>query len=333
MRISRRGVLVLLVVAMLWGGAIAFERLADAPGEPEEAAPQPIPEAAYATEAYRAQISDYKAALELASRTLRAAPNKRVALRRGTGYRAAPGKLAAWRNQGETRCLDRIAIPCDHVQAPPGCRPGATCRARINELAPLTDVYPAAAKGEEAFARFTPFPYRNGAQGIGFQGELFHFNETCLVALCIRGEFGAGWDCRPTSEEVETLALMEPAGGAFYQNCLPRPADSDGDGVPDGIDICPAVPGQPPTGCPAAPAPRCGDGTCNGTETCSTCSRDCGECKPPPPPAGDLRTAIERTQELLTEAAAELDAILESDFDAGPNSTGKLENRLVSPLH
>jgi len=25
-------------------------------------------------------------------------------------------------------------------------------------------------------------------------------------------------------------------------------------------------------------APRCGDGTCNGTETCSTCAEDCGPC-------------------------------------------------------
>lgn len=28
-------------------------------------------------------------------------------------------------------------------------------------------------------------------------------------------------------------------------------------------------------------APFCGDGACNGTETCSTCSADCGACSPP----------------------------------------------------
>lgn len=26
--------------------------------------------------------------------------------------------------------------------------------------------------------------------------------------------------------------------------------------------------------------PICGDGSCNGTETCSTCAKDCGVCKP-----------------------------------------------------
>ena len=29
---------------------------------------------------------------------------------------------------------------------------------------------------------------------------------------------------------------------------------------------------------PVAPTPSCGDGTCNGSETCSTCAADCGQC-------------------------------------------------------
>ena len=45
--------------------------------------------------------------------------------------------------------------------------------------------------------------------------------------------------------------------------------------------------GQPPVdedaGPPPPPLPSCGDGTCNGNETCSTCSADCGQCPPPPP--------------------------------------------------
>ena len=32
------------------------------------------------------------------------------------------------------------------------------------------------------------------------------------------------------------------------------------------------------------PEPFCGDGACNGNETCSTCSQDCGECPPKPVP-------------------------------------------------
>lgn len=33
--------------------------------------------------------------------------------------------------------------------------------------------------------------------------------------------------------------------------------------------------------------PRCGDKICNGDETCSTCSQDCGECEEPEPYCGD----------------------------------------------
>jgi hypothetical protein len=36
----------------------------------------------------------------------------------------------------------------------------------------------------------------------------------------------------------------------------------------------------------APPPPVCGDGQCNGGETCSTCATDCGAC-PPPPVCGD----------------------------------------------
>lgn len=39
---------------------------------------------------------------------------------------------------------------------------------------------------------------------------------------------------------------------------------------------------------PPPPEPFCGDGTCDGDETCDTCLADCGECPDPPPPAGDL---------------------------------------------
>ena len=35
------------------------------------------------------------------------------------------------------------------------------------------------------------------------------------------------------------------------------------------------------------PQPVCGDGTCNGAETCLTCSCDCGTCQPPQPRCGD----------------------------------------------
>ena len=46
---------------------------------------------------------------------------------------------------------------------------------------------------------------------------------------------------------------------------------------------CPA-PASGPLGCCYTPATYCGDNICNGGETCSTCSQDCGVCGGPTPP-------------------------------------------------
>lgn len=49
----------------------------------------------------------------------------------------------------------------------------------------------------------------------------------------------------------------------------------------------------PPPPPPPPPAPFCGDLSCNGTETCSTCAGDCGACPivtPPPPSTGTCTT-------------------------------------------
>ncbi|HJZ85215.1 MAG TPA: hypothetical protein VKN99_08610 [Polyangia bacterium] len=51
-----------------------------------------------------------------------------------------------------------------------------------------------------------------------------------------------------------------------------------GDGLCNGSETCSTC----PTDCRDCP-PFCGDGLCNGTETCATCSTDCGRC---PPDAG-----------------------------------------------
>jgi hypothetical protein len=52
-----------------------------------------------------------------------------------------------------------------------------------------------------------------------------------------------------------------------------------GDGTCNGTETCSSCPQD----CGACP-PSCGDGTCNGTETCSNCPQDCGAC---PPSCGD----------------------------------------------
>ncbi len=63
-------------------------------------------------------------------------------------------------------------------------------------------------------------------------------------------------ECQPTTE-----------------NCSDQ-VDNDCDGLTDCADTTDC---SQATNC-LPPAPVCGDGTCNGEETCSTCSQDCGTC-------------------------------------------------------
>jgi hypothetical protein len=51
------------------------------------------------------------------------------------------------------------------------------------------------------------------------------------------------------------------------------------------FDLCSVCPGECSVSngslsCDSAQQPSCGDGSCNGTESCSTCSQDCGTCAP-----------------------------------------------------
>jgi hypothetical protein len=64
------------------------------------------------------------------------------------------------------------------------------------------------------------------------------------------------------------------------QFTLPPPPPSCGDGLCNGTDTCSNCP-QDCGVCPPPP-PSCGDGQCNGSETCSSCPQDCGVCPPPP---------------------------------------------------
>jgi hypothetical protein len=66
--------------------------------------------------------------------------------------------------------------------------------------------------------------------------------------------------------------------GAAYGACGPCTAVARcGDGVCNGTETCSTC----PTDCMPC-AMRCGDGVCNGTETCSSCSGDCGACMTTP---------------------------------------------------
>jgi hypothetical protein len=66
--------------------------------------------------------------------------------------------------------------------------------------------------------------------------------------------------------------------GALY--CLPCEGDGYcGDGVCNGAESCSSC-SYDCGSCPP-PAAYCGDGVCNGSESCSSCAGDCGACPPP----------------------------------------------------
>jgi PKD repeat protein len=56
-----------------------------------------------------------------------------------------------------------------------------------------------------------------------------------------------------------------------------------GDGACNGADTCSNCPAD--CGVCPPPPPVCGDGACNGADTCSNCPADCGVCPPLPPPS------------------------------------------------
>jgi len=86
-------------------------------------------------------------------------------------------------------------------------------------------------------------------------------------------------DKRVKYVEVDVKAFAFARGGRKPK----PPAAVCGDGSCNGTETCSSCPGDCGACPPPPPAPVCGDGVCNGTETCSTCAGDCGACPPPPP--------------------------------------------------
>lgn len=70
--------------------------------------------------------------------------------------------------------------------------------------------------------------------------------------------------------------------------------------------------GTGPAQSPRGSAPACGDGTCNGTETCTSCVADCGAC---PPVCGDGTC---NGSETCTSCAADCGACPGSGLDSRP---------------
>ncbi|MCK4905693.1 S8 family serine peptidase [bacterium] len=86
---------------------------------------------------------------------------------------------------------------------------------------------------------------------------------------------GGWWDytdriVRGKGTNIVTLEFED--GDSSYGDC---------DGIANGIIVDPSGPAKLDG---SSPGPNCGDGICNGTETCSSCPGDCGTC--PTPPSG-----------------------------------------------
>lgn len=283
----RRGCMLQPVAAVLLAATFGLAAGESAPSVAAKEEPRPIPVEVLDSESYRQQLEALEADADKAIAARRMLmPRSRQQLKPGAGNDLPPGSLIRWRNQGSTSCAPGVAIDCADPRAPRRCTPGATCSAVINGAAQITNVHPAAARFAEVEARYGPWPFQNGAQEIGACCERAYQTELCLKIKCLRGDYGPGWSCEVTSQNVLDFSLTNRDGNDGYLTCLPEPIDSDGDGFPDGSDDCPSVPGVAPRGCPAPPPPPkpvCGDRACNGIETCASCPVDCGECLPPKP--------------------------------------------------
>ena len=64
---------------------------------------------------------------------------------------------------------------------------------------------------------------------------------------------------------------------------VPPPAPVCGDGTCNGSEDCSSCDIDCGLCPPPPPDPVCGDNSCNGSEDCSSCAADCGVCPPPPP--------------------------------------------------
>ncbi len=99
-------------------------------------------------------------------------------------------------------------------------------------------------------------------------------NDTSPRAGCTPGAVSA-CACPGGGSGAQTCAT-----GGFFGPCLGCPSTDGGlptlcgDGTCNGAETCTSCPSD----CGACVVPFCGDGTCGASETCSSCASDCGTC-------------------------------------------------------
>lgn len=87
------------------------------------------------------------------------------------------------------------------------------------------------------------------------------------------GNVVPGWLVQPLATRDDVWANDQPRTCDHFKLSNVAPAPRCGDGSCDGGESC----GSCPSDCGAC-APRCGDGSCGGSETCASCPGDCGAC-------------------------------------------------------
>ena len=98
-------------------------------------------------------------------------------------------------------------------------------------------------------------------------GDLCTLVDVCQGGACLGG---SPWTC--DDGDPCTQDQCDPAAGCT-SSPIPNCGLGCGDGDCNGAETC----GTCPADCGACPA-VCGDGDCNGAETCDTCPADCGAC-------------------------------------------------------
>jgi hypothetical protein len=111
-------------------------------------------------------------------------------------------------------------------------------------------------------------------------------NRACNANRCDYETSGHGFALVTVEDEKVTVSWYNngdgpPVNTMSFQK--PQTLPVCGDGTCDGTETCLSCPADCGS-CPAVPV--CGDGTCDGTETCLSCPADCGSC-PAVPVCGD----------------------------------------------